>query len=63
MQKFRRRFPQVSVTVSAPEELLMVPMDPILMEQVLANLLENAAVHGRAANIALLCGPECPPCG
>ena len=57
-QKFRRRFPQVSVTVSAPEELLMVPMDPILIEQVLANLLENAAVHGRAANIALLLEAE-----
>lgn len=52
-QKFRRRFPQVRVTVSAPEELLMVPMDPILIEQVLANLLENAAIHGGAANIAL----------
>ena len=57
-QKFRRRFPHVSVTVSAPEELLMVPMDPILMEQVLANLLENAVVHGRAANIALLLEAE-----
>ena len=57
-QKFRRRFPQVSVTVSAPEELLMVPMDPILIEQVLANLLENAAVHGQAANIALLLEAE-----
>ncbi len=57
-RKFRRRFPQVNVTVSAPEELLMVPMDPILIEQVLANLLENAAVHGRAANIALLLEAE-----
>ena len=57
-QKFRRRFPQVKVTVSAPEELLMVPMDPILIEQVLANLLENAAVHGGAANVALLLEAE-----
>ena len=57
-QKFRRRFPQVSVTVSAPEELLMVPMDPILIEQVLANLLENAAVHGKASSIALLLEAE-----
>ena len=57
-RKFRRRFPQVSVTVSAPEELLMVPMDPILIEQVLANLLENAAVHGGASNIALSLEPE-----
>ena len=36
----------------------MVPMDPILIEQVLANLLENAAVHGRAVNIALLLEAE-----
>ncbi len=57
-QKFRRRFPQVSVTVSAPEELLMVPMDPILIEQVLANLLENAAVHGGASGVALLLEAE-----
>lgn len=57
-RKFRRRFPQVNVTVSVPEELLMVPMDPILIEQVLANLLENAAVHGKAANIALLLEAE-----
>ena len=26
--------------------MLLVPMDPILIEQVLSNLLENAAVHG-----------------
>ena len=52
-RKFRRRFPKVNVAVSVPDELLMVPMDPILIEQVLANLLENAAVHGRAANISL----------
>lgn len=53
VQKFRRRFPQVRIAVSVPEELLMVPMDPILIEQVLSNLLENAAVHGGAAHISL----------
>ena len=45
-RKFRRRFPQVSVSVTAPESLLMVPMDPILIAQVLSNLLENAVLHG-----------------
>lgn len=44
--KFRRRFPDVKVTISIPEELLMVPMDAILISQVLANLLENAVLHG-----------------
>lgn len=44
--KFRKRYPEIAVSVSVPEELLMVPMDAILIEQVLANLMENAAVHG-----------------
>ena len=46
VQKFRKRFPAIQVTVSAPEELLLVPMDVILIEQVLSNLMENAVVHG-----------------
>lgn len=46
VRKFRKRFPAIEVEVRAPEELLMVPMDPILVEQVLSNLLENAVLHG-----------------
>ena len=46
-QKFGRRYPAIRVSVSVPDELLMVPMDAILIEQVLSNLLENAAVHGK----------------
>ena len=57
-QKFRRRFPQVSVAVSVPDELVMVPMDPILIGQVLANLLENAAIHGGAGSVALVLEAE-----
>lgn len=45
-QMFRKRFPGVAISVEAPEEFLLVPMDPILIEQVLANLLENAILHG-----------------
>lgn len=47
VRKFRRRFPSVTVSVEAPEDLLLVPMDPILIEQVFLNLLENAATHGK----------------
>lgn len=47
VRKFRKRFPAVTVEVRAPEDLLLVPMDPILIEQVLSNLLENAVLHGR----------------
>ena len=46
-QKFRKRFPQTALSVSVPDDLLMVPMDAVLIEQVLSNLLENAVTHGK----------------
>ena len=46
LRKFYKRFPGVQLAVSVPDELLMVPMDAILIEQVLINLLENAVLHG-----------------
>jgi two-component system sensor histidine kinase KdpD len=45
-RKFRKRFPAISIAVQAPDNLLMVPMDAILIEQVISNLLENAVIHG-----------------
>ena len=44
--KFTKRYSHVRVNVLLPDEVLMVPMEPLLMEQVLTNLLENAALHG-----------------
>ncbi len=44
--KFKKRFPEVRFVARAPQELLIVPMDAVLIQQVLANLLENAVVHG-----------------
>lgn len=46
VRKFRKRYPDLSVSVQVPDEILFVPMDPILIEQVLANLMENAVIHG-----------------
>ena len=34
-----------------PDELMMVPMDPLLIEQVLVNLMENAVIHGGTSRI------------
>ena len=45
-QKARKRLPDIKFSVEVPDDLLMVPMDPILIEQVLSNLIENAATHG-----------------
>ena len=47
VQKFKKRCPGIETTVHVPQTLLMVPMDAILIQQVLLNLLENAALHGK----------------
>ena len=36
----RKQFPQIEVETSMPEEVVMAPMDGILVEQVLVNLME-----------------------
>ncbi len=51
--KFQKHYPSSAIEVSAPEELLLAPMDALLIEQVLFNLFENAVLHGKAATIAL----------
>ena len=43
--KFHKHYPQQCVQVSIPEEFVSIPMDPVLIEQVLMNLLENAVFH------------------
>lgn len=47
--RLRKRFPDQAVRVRVPEELLMVPIDAMLIEQVLLNLLENAVIHAHGA--------------
>ena len=43
--KFHKRCPEQRVDVTIPEEFLSIPMDAVLIEQVLTNLLENAVIH------------------
>ncbi len=47
LQKFQKLYPRQKVILSIPDEIVMIPMDAILMEQVLINLLENAVRHGK----------------
>lgn len=54
VQKFHKRFPGAEVQVHVPEELIMIPMDPLLIEQVLINLLENAVLHAGSASLIVL---------
>ena len=46
VMNFRKRHPDIRVSVRIPEEPMLVPMDPILIEQVFVNILENAVLHG-----------------
>ena len=41
----KQHSPEHEITVEIPEELLLVPMDAKLIEQVLINLLDNAVKH------------------
>lgn len=47
VQRLQKRLPDIDVRVEAPEDFLMLPMDAILIEQVIINLLENAAIHSK----------------
>ncbi len=53
ISKFRSHFSNVAVKPDLPESVLLVPMDPVLIEQVLTNLLENSARHGAATEITV----------
>lgn len=48
LQRFRKRLPGATVHVTIPDELVMVPMDATLIEQVIINLLENAVYHSNS---------------
>ena len=47
LSKFRKRYPERNVVVTLPDEFITVPMDALLIEQVLVNLLENAVEHAK----------------
>ncbi len=44
----RKRYPSMQVRMSLPDEFLLVPMDPLLIKQVIMNLLENAYFHAHS---------------
>ena len=45
--KFHKHYPDQTVQAELPEAFVSIPMDAILMEQVLMNLLENAVFHAK----------------
>lgn len=45
LSRFKKRLPDIPVNIVVPEEYTVLPMDAMLIEQVIINLLENAALH------------------
>lgn len=43
--KFKKRYPSQKVDIDLPDDVVMVPMDALLIEQVIINILENAVQH------------------
>ena len=45
--RFAKRYPAQTVDVRIPETFVSIPMDAMLIEQVIVNLLENALEHAK----------------
>ncbi len=43
--KFNKHYPNQKVRLSVPNEFVSIPMDAILIQQVLMNIMENAIMH------------------
>lgn len=44
----KKRYPDLLVQASIPDDFLVAPMDPMLIKQVILNLLENAYFHAHS---------------
>lgn len=49
--RFEKRLSGVEISVRIPEEPLLISVDPILIEQVLINLMDNAVSHGETTTV------------
>ena len=45
--RFQKSHPGVPVQVELPDDFIVIPMDSMLIQQVLTNLLENAVLHAK----------------
>jgi two-component system sensor histidine kinase KdpD len=52
--KFKKRYPAQSVEIELPDDVVIIPMDAILIEQVIVNILENAVQHAEGMTVLKL---------
>ena len=43
--RFKKRYPNQKIIVDIPEDFIIIPMDAVLIEQVIVNILENAVLY------------------
>lgn len=43
--RFKKRYPNQEIELDIPDEFICIPMDVVLIEQVIVNILENAVKH------------------
>ena len=59
LMRLAKRFPDAKIHARVPDEMLFIPMDAVLIEQVIINLIENAIVHsGSKKPIELIVADE-----
>lgn len=47
LERFRKRYPDQWVEVEIPDDFISIPMDAVLITQVIVNMLENAVQHAK----------------
>ncbi|MDD2972715.1 MAG: DUF4118 domain-containing protein [Lachnospiraceae bacterium] len=48
VSRLKKRIPDARINVTIPKDIIMLPMDAMLIEQVLINLLENSIIHSHS---------------
>ncbi len=43
--RFKKQYPQAQIKIRLPDDVVMAMMDPLLIDQVITNILQNAQVH------------------
>ncbi len=52
--RFKKRYPKQEVQIEIPDDFINIPMDAVLMTQVLVNMLENAVQHAKGMTTLIL---------
>ena len=52
--RFKKRYPKQEVQIEIPDDFINIPMDAVLMTQVLVNMLENAVQHAKGMQNLIL---------